>query len=582
MKHSIAYLLLGLAMTSHLQTKADDVVLTFKGKKVEVKNECKDSVNVTVEGSLVNINSRFKQYELTILMKGKGADNHVIVKTKDKAKITLGGLALTSNDGAVLWLKNNKRVKIVAKDGTKNELCVAAVPDTATMKSAVVFAKENVKFAGNGKLDLTAKANGCRGIISKKDVTIDDLTLNVVTLGDNLGRDERGFGGFGGFGGPEGGFPDFGGPMGEPGDSTRRGPGGFGGPMGGPGGGFGGPGGFNFDELPDSVKQQIEEMRKRFEQGGGFPGFGGPMGEPGDSTRRGPGGFGGPMGFPGGGFPGGEGGPEGGFGGGFGGFGGGQSGDPDDTVNAPFKQRYVNTTKGIKAAGHVTINSGVVYVKTSSPGAEGIEGKQGVTINGGEVTVDAVDDAINANAPIIFNGGTTIAEAHCNDAVDANYGSGQLGFGGPMGFGGQQDSQSQKDDKDLDPAIAINGGVVYAWSHNGAPEEGFDCDFSVLSVTGGIAFSLGGGMGEMPSVPTAQSAKQPTALFLSLNLTKGEMIKVLEGDKVIYELKAPMNYNNSATIFTHPLLKQGGTYKLVTKDSQRTFTFTEPFITVRK
>ena len=75
------------------------------------------------------------------------------------------------------------------------------------------------------------------------------------------------------------------------------------------------------------------------------------------------------------------------------------------------KRKYVASTKGIASKGKITINSGNITVKTSTAGAEGIEGKEGVVVNGGMVDVMSPDDAINANATIEFNGGTVIARS---------------------------------------------------------------------------------------------------------------------------------------------------------------------------
>ncbi len=558
MKSSVFKFLFCSALLGSLPAAAQDVAITFKGNKVNVKNEHRDSIQVDVQGTRVQVVSKFRDYEPEFLLKGKCEDGRLVMVTKGKAKVILDGLQLTSREGAPLWLKNKKRVKVVARNGSRNELCVEAITDTSTQKAAVIFSKDNVKLGGKGELRLLAKADGVKGINVKKNLTIDDLTLDVTTLGQNLGRDTTSFG-FGGFD-FGGGFPGFGG-LREEGDTARhhRGPG-F-------GGGF--PG-FNPDDMPEEMKAQFEEMRKRMEEArekgempnfGGFPGGGFPGGGPG---------LGGPGGAPDGGA---------GFGGGFGGFGfgGGESGDPDEPGGFGGKERYMGKTKAIKAMGQVVINSGLVTVKTVSAGAEGIEGKQGVTINGGEIHVDAVDDAINANAPIIFNGGKVYAESHNNDAVDANYGSGMLGFG----FGQPDNKPSDKKPGDPDPAIAIRGGEVYAWSHLGSPEEGLDCDFTPLEITGGTIFTLGGGMGEMPSVPDTTSAHQPTILLLGLNLKKGEKVQFREGDRTVYTFQAPMNYKNSASIVTHPSFQLGHTYSVLTKDGQREFTFSEAFVVVR-
>lgn len=520
----------------------DSIMVTYKGNKAVVKSTTK-SVSVKTEGSHVTIKDTLKGNPIVVRLAGKSDDGTLQLKTKSEAIIKLGGVNLTSKEGAPIVVKNKEMVTIVAENGTENTLTVAACTDTAKHKSAVVWAKKDLALGGKGKLNLIASGDGCKGINVKKDLTIDDVTLNVTTTGNHLGKKEGGFG--------------------------------FGGGMPGP------PPDFNFDELPDSVKAMIEDMRKKMENGefpmfGGMPGppMGGGHGMPGEGEHhRGEGG----MPDFGGGMPG-----FGGFGGFGGPMGGGmESGDPDqETVgDGGFKQKFVSTTKGIKALGVVTINSGHVSVKTSAAGAEGIEGKKGVVVNGGEVWVDAVDDAINANAVIAFNGGKVVAESRNNDAVDANPEGGFMPFG--WGNAGEQ--------KEPEPLIIIAGGEVYAWSHVGAPEEGLDCDFNPVEVSGGKIFSIGAGMGEMPSVPTNATAKQPTALLIGLNISKNETIKVFEADEngkakgePVLEVKVPFTFKNSSSLVTTPLFQIGKSYVAVSKENEFKWKMEEAFTVVRK
>ena len=308
--------------------------------------------------------------------------------------------------------------------------------------------------------------------------------------------------------------------------------------------------------------------------GGGFPGGGfSPFGRSArnDSTQRGdfprPD-FGG--GFPGGGFP----------GGGFPNFGGMRPEENDSTSEDGFdgfgggfggKHKYIASTKGIASKGKITINSGNITVKTSTAGAEGIEGKEGIVFNGGNVDVQTTDDAINANATIEFNGANVIAKSLGNDAVDSNPKGGFF-----MPFGGNNNQQ------DNTPAIIIRGGTVYAWSKVGSPEEGLDCDFAPLVVEGGTIFSGGGGMGEMPSVPSNENAKQPTALLIGLNVVKNEPIYIYDGNgKQINTVTIPFSLRRSASLVSSPTFKLGCTYTVKTKGYERTFTLNEPFTTVR-
>ena len=491
---------------------AEDITIRYKGTTAKVSQQIKDSVKVTVNGAFVNIESLYEDHKLTILLTGKSNDGQLTLKTAGKAKVKLDGLTLTSQEGAPLDLRNKKKVEVVAVKGTENTLTITACNDTANHKAATIWAKGKLELSGKGMLNIIATGDGCRGIKAKKDITIEELTLNVTTSGNNLGEKPFGFGGF-----PGGGFPDFSAMRPEGNYSIRS-------------------GGFpNF--------------------GGGMPNFGGGMPNFGGGFPN----FGG--GFPGGGFPNfGAMRPEGNDStseGGFGGFAG--------------KHKYVASTKGIASKGKIIINSGNISVKTSTPGAEGIEGKEGIVFNGGNVDVFATDDAINANATIEFNSAHVIARSTTNDAVDSNPKGGFF-----MPFGGNNNNE------ETEPAIVIRGGKVYAWSQVGSPEEGLDCDFAPLVIEGGTIFSVGGGMGEMPSVPSNEDAKQPTVLLIGLNVVKDEPVSIYDADgKLIDTVTVPFSMRRSASLVGSPAFKLGNTYTVKTKDYEKTFTLTEQFTAVR-
>ena len=511
---------------------AEDIIIRYNGSKANVKQTVQDSVIVNVDGANVNIESHFKSHEITLLLKGKSDNGQLNLKTTGKAKVTLDNLDLTSEEGAPLVLKNKKKVEVAVK-GTRNTLTIKACNDTANHKAAVIWAKDKLLLSGKGTLNIIATGDGCRGIKTKKDITIEDMTLNVTTSGNNLGEKPFSFGdfpmpdfgeGFPGFGGDStimGGLPDFSNFPGFGNDSTMR---------------------RGFPRFPND-----STMAGGFPDFSNFPGFGN------DSTMK--------RGFPRfpndstmvGGFP--------DFGGempdiGGGGFGG--------------KHKYYASTKGIASKGKITINSGNVTVRTSTAGAEGIEGKEGIDFNGGNVDVLVPDDAINANDVITFNGAHVLAISTGNDAVDANPKGGFF-----MPFGGNNDQK-------IDPAIVITGGTVYAWSQVGPPEEGLDSDFAPLAIEGGTIFTVGGGMGEMPSVPTNETAKQPTALLIGLTIEKDEPIHIYDDSgKLLNSVTIPFSLRRSATLITSPTFKVGSRYTMKTKDFEKTFTLNENFTTVR-
>ncbi|MBQ8957113.1 MAG: carbohydrate-binding domain-containing protein [Bacteroidales bacterium] len=129
------------------------------------------------------------------------------------------------------------------------------------------------------------------------------------------------------------------------------------------------------------------------------------------------------------------------------------------------------SAKGIKVGGLATINGGTTTVTTTSNGAEGLESKTQILINGGQHYFHCYDDCINSSGTITFEGGMTVCFSNGNDAVDSNDGTAG--------------------------AITIGNGVAFAYTNRGNPEEGFDCDNNnYIRITGtGIGISAGGSQG---------------------------------------------------------------------------------------
>ena len=129
------------------------------------------------------------------------------------------------------------------------------------------------------------------------------------------------------------------------------------------------------------------------------------------------------------------------------------------------------SAKAIKVGGLATIYGGTTTVTTTKSGAEGLESKTQINIEGGQHYFKCYDDCINSSGKIFFNGGVTVCFSNGNDAVDSNAGTAG--------------------------AITIGNGVVFAYTTKGSPEEGFDCDNNnYIRITGtGIGISAGGSQG---------------------------------------------------------------------------------------
>ena len=130
-----------------------------------------------------------------------------------------------------------------------------------------------------------------------------------------------------------------------------------------------------------------------------------------------------------------------------------------------------SSAKAIKVGGVATIYGGTTTVTTTGSGAEGLESKTQINIEGGQHYFKCYDDCINSKGKIFFNGGVTVCFSNGNDAVDSNAGTAG--------------------------AITIGNGVAFAYTTKGSPEEGFDCDNnSYIRITGnGIGISAGGNQG---------------------------------------------------------------------------------------
>jgi hypothetical protein len=141
-----------------------------------------------------------------------------------------------------------------------------------------------------------------------------------------------------------------------------------------------------------------------------------------------------------------------------------------------YDSDYKSSPKGIKIDGAITISdNAVISVTTTGAGGEGIESKTNINITGGQVTVNATDDAINSSynddtkslstaGDLTISGGAVYARSTGNDGIDAN------------------------------GNCYIKGGLVYAIGTT-SPEVAIDANTESgykLYVTGGTIIAIGG------------------------------------------------------------------------------------------
>ncbi len=181
---------------------------------------------------------------------------------------------------------------------------------------------------------------------------------------------------------------------------------------------------------------------------------------------------------------------------------------------------------------------GIEVTETSSCSPEGIEGKTGVIITGGNISVHSADDALNAsldeNGFVNISGGQLYLYATSADAIDSN------------------------------GDINISGGTIVALAPMGS-EDGFDCDGG-LSFTGGLAVGVSGSSHAYASSAN-KSCTQTTFVITSEyagSAGNTMLVKDADGNNILaYTIPSELRSYGIVTI-SSPALQQGKTYSIYT------------------
>lgn len=187
---------------------------------------------------------------------------------------------------------------------------------------------------------------------------------------------------------------------------------------------------------------------------------------------------------------------------------------------------YKSSPKGIKVDGKVVINGAVIDIYTSGNGAEGIESKSTLTVNGGTINVKAYDDGMNSATDMTIAGGEVYVVSTAGDGIDSN------------------------------ANIIISGGKVCTFG-GGGMEQGFDSSTETgcsVRFTGGTILAAGGGN----SAPTSALTAQPFVSVSGLTLKAGNEVTIKSGDTVLGQWTVPTFYGTTSTPLSAPMLGPGG------------------------
>ncbi|MBQ8297108.1 MAG: carbohydrate-binding domain-containing protein [Ruminococcus sp.] len=111
------------------------------------------------------------------LISGSVADGQIEVNTKEKVKIFLDGVSITSYSGPAIKVTDAKRFILVLKEGTHSVLQDVNVDN---INDGVICSNDTVEIKGNGSLDIIA--GNAHGISSDDDVVLENGTINITSV----------------------------------------------------------------------------------------------------------------------------------------------------------------------------------------------------------------------------------------------------------------------------------------------------------------------------------------------------------------------------------------------------------------
>lgn len=109
-------------------------------------------------------------------------DGGITVSTKDKVKLRLSGVTISSSDGPCIYFEEADKAYITVTEGTKNTL-TAQGSDEAAIRS-----KDKLEIKGKGSLSVTSE--GGHGIKVSDSLTVENGNISIEAYGDGIHVDD--------------------------------------------------------------------------------------------------------------------------------------------------------------------------------------------------------------------------------------------------------------------------------------------------------------------------------------------------------------------------------------------------------
>ena len=259
-----------------------------------------------------------------------------------------------------------------------------------------------------------------------------------------------------------------------------------------------------------------------------------------------------------------------------------------------------NGKNGIKSGastdedGEASLTVRELTLTISAPVNNAINAEQLLTIESGELTISAADDALHCDYTLQIGAegtdGPAISITDCYEGLEAaalRIASGDIrirasddclnaansdlsGFGFSMDIsGGTLNAYTTSGDGfDSNGSMSISGGTICVWTANTADNQPLDAD-GTITITGGTVLAAGGsaGMGmrlsaTQPYVTFGQSGgMQPGGRGADALIASGSTLAVSDGTDTIFSMEAPCGAR--FVFFSAPELTEGASYTLL-------------------
>ncbi len=173
------------------EVKANQVVVAYNGSSatVTIAGNVAPYVSATVSGAHVTIaqtnTDAIDGDEITYTLSGSSADGELALSGSYKCTVALDGVTLTNPSGAAINITNGKRIQISAKKNTVNSLTDGA----GGSQKACLYSKGQIQLQGNGTLHVAGLTK--HAIKSGDYITVKNLTLNITSaVGDGINCEE--------------------------------------------------------------------------------------------------------------------------------------------------------------------------------------------------------------------------------------------------------------------------------------------------------------------------------------------------------------------------------------------------------